>query len=377
MGAISSSSETKRVLVLHVPAGGGHKAAAMALAERARGRGLDPVVLDVLELSPRWFARAYVETHLGASAHLPTFYGGAYFASNRRSPLAGELRHAFDHVVLGPLLARVAALQPDAIVATHFQPLALLACARRKGWLSAPVVGVVTDYAAHAVWAEPGLDRYCAAPGGACADLARHGAAADRIVATGIPVRAAFGRIAPMLPPRPREKPRVLVTSGGFGVGPLAKVLRSFAGVDATLTVVCGRNPSLVARAERIAAEHGLDARVVGFEADMASRMAEAHLVVGKPGGLTVSEALAAGRPLVLVGAVPGQETSNQRWLVARGAAVQARAREVGGVVAALCESDAIAAMAARSRGLGAPNAADRVLDATLACVVHRARRAA
>ena len=52
---------------------------------------------------------------------------------------------------------------------------------------------------------------------------------------------------------RARGEPlRVLVTSGGFGVGPIAKVVRSFAGIGGVeLTVVCGRAEKLVARVER------------------------------------------------------------------------------------------------------------------------------
>ena len=53
-----------RVLVLHVPAGGGHRAAARAVAEAAAARGVEAEVVDALELTPGWFARAYVGAHL-------------------------------------------------------------------------------------------------------------------------------------------------------------------------------------------------------------------------------------------------------------------------------------------------------------------------
>ncbi len=129
----------------------------------------------------------------------------------------------------------------------------------------------------------------------------------------------------------------MLVTSGGFGVGPMAEIIRSFAGIPAArLTVVCGDNPARVAEARRVAAEARVPAEVVGFEPDMARRIAAAHVIVGKPGGLTVSESLAAGRPMVLVGACPGQETMNQAWLVEQGAAVACQAAAAGRTVAAL-----------------------------------------
>jgi processive 1,2-diacylglycerol beta-glucosyltransferase len=167
----------------------------------------------------------------------------------------------------------------------------------------------------------------------------------------------------------------VLVTSGGFGVGPMAEIIRSFAGVpSARLTVVCGDNPARVAEARRVAAEARVPAEVVGFEPDMARRIAAAHVIVGKPGGLTVSESLAAGRPMVLVGACPGQETANQSWLVEQGAAVACEAAAAGRTVAALRARGGLAALAAEARALAAPHAARRVVDVALRVSAEAAR---
>jgi hypothetical protein len=123
--------------------------------------------------------------------------------------------------------------------------------------------------------------------------------------------------------------------SGGFGVGPVARVLRSFAGApNVSLTVVCGNNPRLYNRVRCTTDRLGIEARVIGFEPQMPERVAQADVVITKPGGLTVSECLSAGRPLVLVGAVPGQESLNQAWVVEQGAGV-ASAPEAGGDVIA------------------------------------------
>src|SRR5277367_1568294 len=103
----------------------------------------------------------------------------------------------------------------------------------------------------------------------------------------------------------------------------------------------------------------------------MARRMGSAHVIVGKPGGLTVSESLAAGRPMVLVGACPGQETMNQRWLVEQGAAVACEAAAAGRTVAALGAQGALASLAAEARSLAAPQAASRVLHVALRLSDH------
>jgi processive 1,2-diacylglycerol beta-glucosyltransferase len=356
-----------KILVLHVPAGGGHKAAARAIAEAAAGRGIEAEVVDALELTPPWFARAYVGAHLSSTERAPGLYGQGFAALNQRHALVDGVRGAFDRALGARLLRYAARGEHLAIVSTHFFPLEILGHARRTGKLQTPVVGVVTDYAAHAFWAEPGVDRFCAPAGRAARDLARHGVSADAIVATGIPIRPAFGAISPFAAPAPHAPLEVLITSGGFGVGPMSGVIRSFAGVAGVrLTVVCGDNPGRVAEARRAAAEAGVPAEVVGFERDMPRRMAAAHVLVGKPGGLTVSESLAAGRPMVLVGACPGQESMNQEWLIEQGAAVAADPASAGLVIAALRAEGALAPMAQAARDRAAPRAAERVLDVAL-----------
>jgi processive 1,2-diacylglycerol beta-glucosyltransferase len=360
-------AQSSKILVLFVPAGGGHRAAARAVAEAAAARGLDAELVDALELTPPWFARAYVGAHLRSTEHAPGLYGHGFAALNQRHAVVDGVRGAFDRAVGARLLRRAAHERPLAIVATHFFPLEILGHARQSGALTVPVVGVVTDYAAHAFWAEPGVDRFCTPAGRAARDLVRHGVSPDAIVATGIPVGSAFGAVSLFAPPAPGAPVEVLITSGGFGVGPMAEILRSFAGIPgARLTVVCGDNPARVAEARRVAAEAGVVAEVVGFERNMARRIAAAHVIVGKPGGLTVSESLSAGRPMVLVGACPGQETMNQAWLIEQGAAVGCEAAAAGGTVAALSARGELPVLAAAARSLAAPRAADRVLDVAL-----------
>jgi processive 1,2-diacylglycerol beta-glucosyltransferase len=139
--------------------------------------------------------------------------------------------------------------------------------------------------------------------------------------------------------------------------------------------VVCGDNPHLVSRARRVAGRLGISARIIGFERQMPARFAEADVVVTKPGGLTVSECLAAGRPLVLVGAVPGQETLNQDWVVSEGAGIACRPAAVGRTIENLRDRELISSMAGHSRRLGVPYAADRVIDVALSpCITNESQ---
>ncbi len=355
------------LVIVHTPVGGGHKAAAGAAAEAARARGLSVEVLDTFEHAPKVFGQAYLAAHLTAQGAVPELYGTAYFGSNHRDGALEPVRRGIDHVAWAGLVHRVIELEPRAIVATHHLPLVVLGRARLRGRLHAPLVGVVTDYGTHAVWAERGVDALCVPCGSALRDAVAHGFDAERVHTTGIPVRTDFERIDDVRDPRPGEPLRVLITSGGFGVGPIQAIVRSFAGIAGIeLTIVCGRAQGLVRATTELARRCGLRAEVVGFERDMAARMARAHLVVGKAGGLTVSETMAAGRPMVIAGAVPGNETINAKRVEAGGAGVVARPDEVGAIVRQLRERQALARMGRRARRLVFARAADRVIDVAL-----------
>jgi processive 1,2-diacylglycerol beta-glucosyltransferase len=53
--------------------------------------------------------------------------------------------------------------------------------------------------------------------------------------------------------------------------------------------------------------------------------MAVSDLLITKPGGITVSESLAAGLPMILIEPIPGQEEANADYVVEQGTALKAR----------------------------------------------------
>jgi processive 1,2-diacylglycerol beta-glucosyltransferase len=366
------------LVIVYTPVGGGHRSAALATAEAARARGLTVETLDLFELAPRWVARAYLAAHFGGTGVVPRLYGSAYFESNHTGGPFDPVRRSVDHLVFANLGRTVLAMKPRAIVATHHLPLVVLGRARRRGRISAPLTGVVTDYTSHAVWAERGVDAFCVGCPFAETELVLHGVSPDIIAMTGIPIRRAFGRIAAVKNPAQGEDLRVLVTCGGFSVGPVCAVVRSFAGMlGVKLTVVCGAANSALPKVERAAQESGVAARVIGYESDMPARVEEAHVVVGKAGGLTVSETMAAGRPMMLVGTVPGNELFNEALVVQGGAGYSVPATLVGVNVLAMRMRGEIAVMGERARGLVVADSADRVVDVALETVARLGARAA
>ena len=214
---------------------------------------------------------------------------------------------------------------------------------------------------------DAGVDLYCVAAEETKARLVARGATAENVVATGIPIAAKFSGSPDMHAVRKAlglrdDLPTLLVLSGGFGMGPVGKILGQLDEVarEFQTVVVCGRNEEL--RRDLAAQDRQHPTRVLGFASNMHELMAVADLVITKPGGLTSSEALAMGKPLLILDPIPGQEAANSDFLLERGAAVKVnRAEDVPFKVEQLLASKKLVALANAAKSLGRPQAAESV----------------
>ena len=229
------------------------------------------------------------------------------------------------------------------------------------------VVSVVTDFEAHALWMDAGVDLYCVAAEETKARLVARGATAESVVAMGIPIAAKFSAkpdahaIRKALGLRD-DLPTLLVLSGGFGMGPVGKILRELDKVSREFqtVVVCGRNEEL--RRDLAAQDRQHPTRVLGFASNMHELMAVADLIITKPGGLTSSEALAMGKPLLILDPIPGQEAANSDFLLERGAAAKVnRVEDAPFKVEQLLTSNKLGELAKAARALGRPHAAETI----------------
>jgi processive 1,2-diacylglycerol beta-glucosyltransferase len=367
-----------RVLILHASAGAGHARAAEAIAKAYAALEHPPEVrvLDALDFAPPWFGRLYRGSFEASVRHAPWLFAAAYHGSSRAVRFAGFrwLRRRFNRVAARELVRAVARFAPDVVLCTHMLPLDALLREKARGRLEAPVACVVTDYVAHGYWIERLADRTYVASAETAAELAARGVERGRIRVSGIPIDPAFAE-APA-----REAARgalgigagrraVLVLAGGLGMGPLVDVVRSLGARAAPveLLIVCGKNAALRAEVERLAPSLAVPARVFGFVDAMPALMAAADVVVTKSGGLTTTEALAVGRPLLLFEAMPGQEAGNARHLERAGAAIRVEPAEAGAALAALlADPGRLLALAERARAAGRPDAARRIAEDAL-----------
>ncbi|MGH9750988.1 MAG: MGDG synthase family glycosyltransferase [Candidatus Polarisedimenticolia bacterium] len=365
------------LLILHASCGAGHRRAAEAIATRAAHRPGGPlrvVVRDVLDFAPSPYRHSYSRGYAALVRKAPRLWGGLYAATDGDGLRAGgrALLRLCDRAAVGRGLRRaVRDLAPDAVVATHFLPLAILAGRERDAEGGPPLTGVVTDYHAHSLWAAPGVCAYAVPSEEAASDLAERGIPRDRLTVTGIPVDPGFAPVGARRPAPPDGGlRRILILSGGAGVGGLGNLLTALDAAfgDLEITVSAGDNRPLAAALTHLAARLRSRVRVVGIVSGIERLIGDADLLLTKPGGLTVTEAAVARVPLVLFPGIPGQEEANARIFERAGAArLGATPDRVVGEVRRLRE-DPIARrrMHEAQARLGRPEAADRILALAL-----------
>lgn len=341
----SGKNSGPRIAILHATAGAGHKRAAQALATAIESRTPEAVVeeVDTLVFASRFYRTAYASSYNAMAARAPRLWGALYhsWASAPVSKGIGPAQLALDRVNLRRLVRVVERERPDAIVCTHFLPVEALSHQRGRGKLGVPVYCVITDFAAHPIWAYPNVDRYFVASDKVAEELAGHGVAKDRIDVTGIPVDPRFGETIGRDAARKQlgldfRGPAVLVMGGGSGVGPLADLANTLSNLALRphVVVLCGTNHRLQREMRALPAAREGRILPIGFTNDVDAYLEACEIIVSKAGGLTCSEALIKQTPLVIFKPTPGQEVRNARYLEESGAAVHADSvREVAETV--------------------------------------------
>lgn len=364
-----------KVLLLHASAGAGHKRAAEALAKafQAADGSAEIKVVDILDFTPPLFRKTYARGYLDLVRRAPELWGYLYAEADRKAdePWRKHVRTLFNKINAASFYKFYREFDPDVAVCTHFMPLQMLSERRGRGRGRAPVFCAVTDFAVHALWILEHVDCYYVAMEEAKRHLMRREIPPDRVVVTGIPVDPVFAagqkkqEAARALGLDP-ALPVVLLLSGGCGVGPAAGLIRSFGREEPVcqLLVIAGANEKLREQAEEAAREVRTPVRVYGFVNNIHVMMDACDLVISKPGGLTTSEVLAKGRPLLIIDPIPGQEQRNGEVVLEAGAA--ARLFEVDDAYCKvrdlLADKSRLARMAREALAVGRPRAAEGIV---------------
>jgi processive 1,2-diacylglycerol beta-glucosyltransferase len=324
-----------KVLILSASAGAGHMRAADAVerAFKMTNAASEVKHVDTLQYTNKLFRHLYSKAYIDLVNKSPELLG--WFYDHLDKPWKNERRRlALDKLNTRPFVKMLRDYQPDITVCTHFLPAEIISWLKAKQRVRFRQAVVVTDFDVHAMWLCHHYEQYFVALDETREHLLRLGIPAEKVTTSGIPIDPVFAERKDKAEMRAKHglKPDVttiLVSAGGFGVGPIEHMLESLAWMKhpAQIVALCGRNSELKSKLEsagkRLPPSHHVTLNPVGFTTEMDEYMSAADILLGKPGGLTTSEALAKGLVFVIVNPIPGQEERNSDHLLENGVAIR------------------------------------------------------
>lgn len=367
----------KKLLVISVSIGSGHVRAAQALCETAKLHfpGLTTVHLDAMDYVSALFKKTYKDTYLKVIERHPSLWGYMFSKSDRvedDDSKMKNLRLAIERLSSTELIREIERHQPDGIICTHFLPAELVSRKIRKGDINVPCWIQVTDFDVHGLWFQKRMEGYFVSCEDASWKLKENDIEASRIHVTGIPIMPQFsgtyskedcGREFGVS----SDMPTILLMAGGEGLGDMQSLARRILDTNAACQVIAlsGKNETLFASLKDLVEGYGGRLVPMGFTTVIERMMAASDIAVTKPGGLTSSECLALGLPMIIVSPIPGQEERNADYLLENGAALKAMdAVSLENKIKRLIDHpEKRNAMKEQARRISRPDAAKNVLE--------------
>jgi processive 1,2-diacylglycerol beta-glucosyltransferase len=324
--------ETCDILILSASYGGGHNQVARTLTQSIQSLAPETRITTVNynDLLLPFVTRLTQFGYFNSIRHFPFGYALYYRMTGEISP-ESFWQKRLNRMGYTELLRLVKLLQPRLIIATFPLPAGVLSEMKGVGDINVPLVTVITDICVHSQWIHPYTDLYIVGALEQITGLNNRGIPKNRIVATGIPIKPDFNRHFNPSETRREFKLRpdskvVLFMGGNDGLFGKTNLTSLFGDLpdNVQVLVVSGNNNDLYDKLQTLKPKLP-NLIVLKFVEQMAGLMEIADVLVTKAGGITISEALARGLPMVIYKPLPGHEESNANYLWRKRAAIIAK----------------------------------------------------
>ncbi len=297
------------VLILTASFGNGHNSAMQALSEKIESLFPDMIVEteDIFSIASPKLKEYFTETYNILTRSSLPFYNGLYQLRNTKE-------NVVDDIVLKLYFKKfeqyIDMLNPNMIIsvfptcaqfATHYKKM------RNR---NLKTVTVITDVVAGWEWIHQLTDMYCAPSFDVKHELIDKNVAQDKIYVTGVPVRAAFE----ISKNKVSKRKNVLIMASAMG-----KFSFSQSAIDALkdmpyhFTIVAGKDEKLLTKLALLDIPENI--RVLGYTKNIPELMQSSDLIITKPGGATIFEAIESELPILIKSSNIGQENYNEAFI--------------------------------------------------------------
>lgn len=289
-------------------------------------------MLDIFDYINHRLGNYVQDGYLLSTKYLPKAYGKAYGKLSKKDEPYDRrsLMSFFSRFVSGRLEKFVRDFAPDLMIGTHSYAGVCMSLLEDSAVTDCPTVGIVTDFTVHPFWESTFLDYYVIPDSLLSFEMQKKGIAAKKLLPFGIPVRSQFSVKTDCGEARKtlgiKDIPTILIMMGSMGYGNIKTLLAEMDMSEHNFQIlcVCGSNKKIKNAVDGL--EWRKNIYTYGFVDNVDIMMDAADFIITKPGGLTASEALAKGLPMIILNPIPGHEDRNLNFLVNAGAAVTVNA---------------------------------------------------
>lgn len=319
----------KKILIFYGSYGGGHLSASRSIKEYIDKNypNSEILMIDCMEYVSKTINKFTTKAYKDMAKKAKWAYGRIYYASekgpflkistNAQKALSIKLNKIFK------------TFTPDLIISTHPFSSQMCAFLKSKGKINCKIATIMTDYAPHQQWFmyPEQVNYFFVAHEGMKNELINAGVSAEKIFATGIPLSNRFllnynkEQILEELNLTPNKKTILFFAGGEYGLGKdktfkiLETLIHSFPNLQ--IIAIAGKNVKMKNNFEELVEKTNSseNVKILAYTTKVPELMSISDLVITKPGGLTTTESLASGLPIIVINPIPGQETENAEFL--------------------------------------------------------------
>lgn len=326
----------KKILIFYASYGGGHLSAAKSIQEclEKNYTNIQIEVIDCIRYINRMLNKVTTGAYNEMAKDIPNLWGKVYAGSQKG--LLSSVSKETNKLMARKLFKLIIEYKPDLIISTHPFSTQMVSYLKRKGYLNCDLATILTDFSMHTQWLignEYG-NYFFVANDKMKEQLINYGVEEEKIYVTGIPLSSKFKRkidneeTFKLFNLNPKKKTILFFGGGEFGLGKertvqiLDSLIRNV--TDYQIVAISGKNEKMKKKFEEIVSYENAEdrVRVLGFTDKVPELMKISNIVVTKPGGLTTSESLASGLPILVISPIPGQEEENAQFLEEKGVGI-------------------------------------------------------
>lgn len=332
-----------RVIIFYASYGGGHLSAAnsIKLYLEEHYKNYNVIMIDCMKYINLGIEKITTNSYNLMAKKAPWAWGTIYKYSEK-GPVA-HICNITNKLFSIKLYKLFEEYQPDVVISTHPFSSQMVAILKSEGKTNCKLATILTDFASNDQWLAYNeyVDYFFVSHEGMRQELISKNIPGNKVFATGIPLSNRFlkhfdrKKIKESFDLDLNKKTILFFGGGEFGLGKeqTVRILKAFIdniGDSYQIIVISGKNTKIQEKFEKLVQETNSSSKVqvYGYTNEVPELMSISDLVVTKPGGLTTTESLASGLPIVAINPIPGQEVENAQYLESQGIAVWIRPKE-------------------------------------------------